>query len=193
MQMENTVSIGRAAQLLGCSGVTLRRWCKQGRIDVKFRTPGSHRRFCLSEVRRLRGEPSNRKVLGYARVSSHDQKKDLATQAQRLTMAGCDAVISDLGSGLNCRKPGLKKLIGEILSGQVGELVITHKDRLLRFGHELIFHLCTLFGVKVRLVDEAISISFEEELTKDVITLMTVFSARLYGRRSHRNKKQLAA
>ena len=128
-------------------------------------------------------------MIGYARVSSHDQKKDLATQALRLRDIGCDEVISDLGSGLNCKKPGLRKLLKKIISGDAAELILLHKDRLLRFGHELVFQLCCWFGVKVTVVNEEKTISFEEELTKDVITLMTVFSARLYGKRSHANRR----
>ena len=189
--MESTVSIGRAAKLLGVSVVTIRRWCASGKIKEKCRTIRNHRRFCLSLLRRLRGEAEGGLVVGYARVSSHDQKKDLATQAERLKMLGCDSVITDLGSGLNCRKAGLKKLIKAILSGEVARLVITHKDRLLRFGHELIFYLCRCFGVVVTVTEESEKIAFEEELTRDVITLMTVFSARLYGRRSHRNRKKV--
>jgi len=130
-------------------------------------------------------------VVGYARVSNHDQKKDLSTQAERLRALGCDTVITDLGSGLNCRKAGLKKLIKIILSGEMSTMVITHKDRLLRFGHELIFYLCRCFGVVVTVTEESEQITFEEELTRDVFTLMTVFSARLYGRRSHQNRKKV--
>ena len=189
--MESTVSIGRAAKLLGVSVVTIRRWCASGKMKEKYRTAGNHRRFCLSLLRRLRGESEGGLVVGYASVSSHDQKKDLSTQAERLRARGCDTVITDLGSGLNCRKAGLKKLIKTILSGEMSRLVITHKDRLLRFGHELIFYLCRCFGVLVTVTEESEKIAFEEELTRDVITLMTVFSARLYGRRSHQNRNKV--
>jgi putative resolvase len=99
------------------------------------------------------------------KVSSHDQKADLVRQSQRL-----------------------KKLLTMIVSGQMSKLILMHKDRLLRFGHELVFHLCALFSVEVEVIEVSKEDTFEVELTKDVITLMTVFSARLYGKRSHQNK-----
>ncbi len=80
-----------------------------------------------------------------------------------------------------------------LLNKQISELHLSHKDRLLRFGHELIFQLCKWSGAAVIIHHEAQAVTFEEELCKDVITLMTVFSARLYAKRSHRNKKQTAA
>ena len=98
-------------------------------------------------------------------------------------------LISDLGSGLNYNKNGLKKLINLITSQQVNTLYLTHKDRLLRFGSELIFSLCKKFGTKVVIVNAAQCATFEQELVQDVIELMTVFSAKLYGKRSHKNKK----
>ena len=80
-----------------------------------------------------------------------------------------------------------------VLSNQVAEVVLTHRDRLLRFGSELIFRICEHFGVKVTVLDESPPSTDEEELTRDVIMLMVVFSARLYGKRSHRNRKKIAA
>ncbi len=104
--------------------------------------------------------------------------------------------ISDLGSGLNYKKKGLKLLINLIFSGQVHTLILNHKDRLLRFGSEIIFYLCDLFKVKVIIVEHIADKSFEEPvrlLSADVIELMTElfvikFSAKLYGKRSHKNK-----
>jgi putative resolvase len=189
--IEASVSIGRAATLLGVSVPTIRRWDKLGKILVRFRTIGDHRRFSMSEIKRIIGVADNRKVVGYARVSSHDQKADLVTQAQRLTDLGCDEVIKDLGSGMNCKKRGLIKLLHMIISGEISKLVLLHKDRLLRFGHELVFKLCEWFAVDIEVTELPEKESFEMELTKDVITLMTVFSARLYGKRSHKNRKAL--
>ena len=125
-------------------------------------------------------EQPSRVTVCYARVSSHDQKADLERQAQRLRRwcaaegLGDVEVISDLGSGLNYRKKGLRRLLRMIALGQLGRLVVIHKDRLLRFGSELLFELC-------------------RQLSADVIELMTVFSARLYGSRSHRNRQSSAA
>ena len=94
--------------------------------------------------------------------------------------------------GMNCKKRGLIKLLGLIVTQQICKLVITHHDRLLRFGHvhELVFTLCQWFSVDVEIIYAKEDEPFEVELTKDVITLMTVFSARLYGKRSHKNRQK---
>ena len=188
----NSISIGQASSLLGVSVVTLRRWNKLGKLN-SFRTFGNHRRFNLNDILDIINPSKNKLHVAYARVSSHDQKKDLETQIKRLELFieknEHKMLISDLGSGLNYKKNGLKKLINLITSSQVNTLYLTHKDRLLRFGSELIFSLCNTFGTKVVIVDAVISSTFEQELAQDVIELMTVFSAKLYGKRSHKNKK----
>jgi predicted site-specific integrase-resolvase len=102
-------------------------------------------------------------------------------------------IIDDLGSGLNYRKRGLRQLIKRICSGRVKRQVLSHKDRLLRFGSELVFTLCEEFGTEVVIINQAEpDIRFEEELAQDVLEIITVFSARLYGRRSHQNRKLIA-
>ncbi len=188
----NSISIGQASSLLGVSVVTLRRWNKLGKLK-SFRTFGNHRRFNLNDILDIINPSKNKLHVAYARVSSHDQKKDLDTQIKRLELFieknEHKMLISDLGSGLNYKKNGLKKLINLITSSQINTLYLTHKDRLLRFGSELIFSLCNTFGTKVVIVDAVISSTFEQELAQDVIELMTVFSAKLYGKRSHKNKK----
>ena len=98
-------------------------------------------------------------------------------------------VLTDVGSGLNYRKRGLRQLINRICSGEVGRLVLSHKDRLLRFGSELVFSLCEHFGVEVIIINASEDSTFEEDLANDVIEIVTVFSARLYGSRSHKNKR----
>ncbi len=98
--------------------------------------------------------------------------------------------IQDLGSGLNYNKKGLKQLLKRIMAGDIGRLVITHKDRLLRFGSELVFAMCEEFNTEVVIVNKSIEeTTFEMELATDMIELITVFSARLYGAKSHKNKR----
>ena len=96
-----------------------------------------------------------------------------------------------MGSGINYKKKGLKSLINSIIDDEVGRIVITHKDRLLRFGAELIFSICEAKAVEVLIINKGEDSSFEEDLAKDVLEIITVFSARLYGSRSHKNKKLL--
>lgn len=188
------VSIGKAAELLGVSVDTLRRWETAGKISTS-RTPRGHRRYDLTE---LYGIPKNGPVeqltIAYARVSSHDQRKDLVRQVQVLESFcasrgwHCE-VLQDLGSGLNYKKKGLTKLIQLICARRIDRLVLTNKDRLLRFGAELIFALCEQFGIEVVLINSPNESSFEEDLAQDVLEIITVFSARLYGSRSRKNKK----
>ncbi len=100
-------------------------------------------------------------------------------------------IISDLGSGMNYHKRGLRRLLEQTLEGQVGRLVVTHKYRLLRFGAELVFAICEAKGVEVVIINRGDEPSFEEDLAKDVLEIITVYSARLYGARSRKNKKLL--
>ena len=190
------VRISQAAKELGISVVTLRRWEASGKIEVE-RTVNGHRRYDLAKLRGViprKPKTSTRVTLAYARVSSHDQKEDLTRQIAMLE-SFCAAngwqyeVIQDLGSGLNYNKRGLRQLIQRICSGEVGRLVITHKDKLLRFGSELVFSFCEHYATEVVIINASEDASFEEELVKDVLEIITVFSARLYGSRSHKNKR----
>ena len=184
--------------LLGISLSTFYRWLKSGVIVETFRTLGGHRRFDLNHLKHMfmNSELEHNRVVIYTRVSSHDQKSDLVRQETKLAEY-CKthnytnvASLSDLGSGLNYKKPGLIKLLKLILNDELDILIINHKDRLLRFGSELIFMLCKHHNIKVLILEDKI-LGFEEELTHNVIELMTVFCAKLYGRRAHQNKVKL--
>ena len=189
--MNNSLSIGKTAKFLGVSTVTLRRWEKSGKIS-SFRTFGNHRRFQESEIIKINNK--EKLHIGYARVSSYDQKEDLIRQSEVLNQAinvKNKMIISDLGSGLNFKKKGLNKLINFVISGQVDSIYLTHKERLMRFGSELFFNICSYFGTKIIILNAVENKSFESTLAEDVIELMTVFSAKLYGKISHKNKKIL--
>lgn len=132
----------------------------------------------------------------YARVSSHDQKKDLEIQAKVLEKHCIDKnlkyiTIKDLGSGLNFKKKGLNKFIEMIVSRKIDTIFLTHKDRLLRFGVDLVVKIGLLFGTKIIFLDDK-KTNFDQELAKDVLEIITVFSAKLYGSRSHKNKQKAA-
>ena len=198
--MSRLLSIKQAANQLGVSVSTLRRWDETG-VLVAQRTPKGHRRYDLSKINpnltRNKVE-QQRKTIAYARVSSHDQKSDLQRQIEILELY-CSAqcwsfeVISDLGSGMNYHKKGLKRLLDDILDNKIDRLVLTHKDRLLRFGAELVFALCEARQVEVVIINQGENLSFEEELAQDVLEIITVFSARLYGSPSKKNKKLIEA
>ena len=198
--MSRLLSIKQAANQLGVSVSTLRRWDETG-VLVAQRTPKGHRRYDLSKINpnltRNKVE-QQRKTIAYARVSSHEQKPDLQRQIEILELY-CSAqgwsfeVISDLGSGMNYHKKGLKRLLDNILDNKIDRLVLTHKDRLLRFGAELVFALCEARQVEVVIINQGENLSFEEELAQDVLEIITVFSARLYGSPSKKNKKLIEA
>ena len=186
------VKIGEASRLLGVNPQTLRRWEESGLITPAKRTPKGTRLYSLQEL--LGVSDKAKPTVGYARVSSNDQKEDLNRQHAVLE-AFCNKngwrteIIRDLGSGMNYKKKGLLHLLDLIVNGQISRIVITHKDRLLRFGAELIFRICEIKGVEVVIINKGEQPSFEEELTQDVMEIMTVFCAKLYGRRSHKSKK----
>ena len=187
------LTIGEMARKLGVAVVTLRRWDRQGKLKPLFRTVGGHRRYG-DEVETSNGDMT----ILYSRVSSHDQKADLERQSQRLALFAevkgwiRRETISDLGSGLNFRKKGLLRLIDMILNRRISRLVLENKDRLLRFGSDLIFRLCAAQGIEVVVVEETPR-SFELDLARDVLEIITVFSSRLYGARSAKRKRPRVA
>jgi putative resolvase len=185
------ITVEEASKLLGVSTKTIRRWENEGKIK-SIRTNGGHRRFLVADL--IGSKTDKSLTIAYARVSSHDQKDDLKRQEIVLesycaTKGYAFELISDMGSGMNYKKKGLIRLIKLICSNQVDRLVLTHKDRLLRFGSELIFSLCEIFGCEVVIINRSEDSTFEEDLASDVIEIITVFSARLYGSRSDKNKK----
>lgn len=196
--MDRIVGISEAAKALGVSITTLRRWEASGKLAAEH-TPGGHRRYDLAKLRPdlyRAGTQSILKTIAYARVSSRDQKADLERQKQVLELycarqGWTFEVIADLGSGMNYNKKGLKRLLDDIIEGRVGRLVITHKDRLLRLGAELVFAICEAKGVEVVILNQGEDTTFEEDLASDVLEIITVFSARLYGSRSRKNQKLL--
>ena len=197
--LRKLVPIQEAAEALGVSAQTLRRWEREGKLLPDERTAGGRRRYDLARLQpeMFRSEAqARRRTVAYARVSSHDQKDDLERQKQVLELYCAQQgwtfeVIADLGSGMNYHKKGLKRLLDAVIDGQIGRLVITHKNRLLRFGAELVFAICEAKNVEVVILNQGEDTTFEEDLAKDVLEIITVFSARLYGSRSRKNQKLL--
>lgn len=162
--MARLVPIGVAAKEVGVNPDTLRRWEEEGRIDPPERTAVGRWRYDLTKLRglELHQAPSQRVTIAYARVSTPGQKDDLGRQVGLLE-SFCAAngwvyeVVSDVGSGLNYNKRGLRQLIKRICDGQVGRLVLSRKDRLLRFGSEPVFSLCERFGKEVVIINASLS------------------------------------
>jgi len=198
--MSKYISIKEAALLIGVCTTTLRRWESEGKFEANHRTLGNHRRYALKDVLNII-KPQNelkipKKTVCYARVSSHDQKQDLITQQNVLEKYVNDhnindvEFINDIGSGLNFKKKGLNKLIKLIITNKIDKIILTHKDRLLRFGSDLIINLAEHYNIKTIILND-VKKSFEEQLAGDVLEIITVFSAKLYGSRSHKNKKSI--
>ena len=192
--MNRLLAIGEAAKVLGVSITTMRRWEKEGKL-LSEPTNSKHRRYDLTKLKpEAFHQEDTRKTVAYARVSSSDQKDDLEQQKQVLELYCAKQgwtfeVVSDLGSGMNYQKKGLKRLLNAIIDDKVDRLVLTHKDRLLRFGAELVFAICEIKSVQVIILNQGEDTTFEEDLAKDVLEIITVFSARLYGSRSRKNQK----
>jgi predicted site-specific integrase-resolvase len=195
--MSRFVAIGEASKAMGVSIATLRRWEAEGKLVPK-RTTAGHRRYDVEKFipELSRAAPDSLRTIAYARVSSHEQKNDLERQKQVLELycvkqGWTFEVIADLGSGMNYRKKGLKRLLDDVIESRVGRLVLTHKDRLSRFGAELVFAICEIKNVEIVILNHGEDTTFEEDLAKDVLEIITVFSARLYGSRSRKNQKLL--
>lgn len=194
--MDKFISIKEASLLVGVTTTTLRRWEECGSFVPHHRTIGNHRRYELGAVLLLTDvqlTTTEKKTICYSRVSSHDQKEDLLRQTKVLELYSAQhnlqnvEYINDIGSGLNFKKKGLNYLLYMILNNKVDKIVLTHKDRLLRFGSDLLINVAKHFMVETVILNTK-TLSFEEELTSDVIEIITVFSAKLYGSRSHKNK-----
>lgn len=189
--------IGKIAKEIGVSLDTLRRWEYEGKITPE-RTSGGHRRYDLDQVLAFVNDKKNKTVekvaIGYARVSTPNKKDDLERQKHVLELY-CAAkgfkyrILEDIGSGLNYEKKGLRELIRLIETNQISHLILNYKDRLLRFGSEIIFEMCRIRGIEVIILNEDEQKSYEEELVDDVLSVITVFSVKLYGSRSHKHKE----
>jgi excisionase family DNA binding protein len=190
------VDIKKASVMLSVSKETLRRWEKEGRITC-LRTEGGHRRYDVDKLREILNESnvlSNKLVIGYCRVSSKKQEGDLERQIKTVEDY-CSSrgyqfkIISDIGSGLNYKKKGLAELITLIQTKEISKIVVNYKDRLIRFGFEMIEHLCKLNHVDIEIINHTEDKTYNEELVDDVLSIITVYSAKLYGQRSHKQLK----
>ena len=184
---------GKAAEMLGVHKVTVIRWIKEGKIKAirigrEFRVPED-------EVKRLlKGKLTNTAVI-YARVSSSDQKSDLERQVEYLK-GYCSArgyaivdILTDVASGLNEKRRGLKKLFDYVVNGKVDVVVVSYKDRLTRFGFKYLEEFFNSHGVRIEVIFGEEPKDLQPELIEDLIAIVSSFASRLYGMRSHKKKK----
>ena len=188
--MSNHVPPRIAAARLGVSTKTLERWLSEGKIKGIF-TPSGQRRYDVDSVISAGSADSTdrRATILYARVSSRSSLSDLEQQVQFLKSHYPDAeLITDIGSGLNFKRKGLQTLLDRILSNTCRVVVVAHKDRLCRFGFDLISSLCARQQTEVLVLNQT-NLSPEREMVEDILAIIHVFSCRLYGLRKY--KKQI--
>ena len=180
-----------AAATLGVHVQTIRNWDEVGKIRT-IRSPGGQRKIPHSEIERMMGELERREVKLYARVSTFAQEGDLERQIQRLKQSYPNAeLFSDYRSGLKFDRKGFLALLEAVQQCRVSKVVVVYEDRLARFGVDLIRRLFASYGTELEVLDSVELSSPEQELAKDLVAIITSFSARLYGLRSHKTKAPL--
>jgi predicted site-specific integrase-resolvase len=178
-----------ASEIIGVNIDTLRRMAKRGELK-HIRTDNGRYLFDVSSfIKRGNPEIQKRKTLCYARVSSRGQKSDLQNQIALLkTKYPETEVIFDFGSGLNFKRKGLQKILDLAYKGELKEIVVTYKDRLCRFGFELVEYILeTQSNAKIVVLNKN-NTAVESELATDLLSIITVFSARMHGLRKYKNQ-----
>ena len=192
------------AKLINRSESTLREWDRKGVLKPQCLTPGGHRMYSeeqLNDFLGLKTTSSNdeaskpKVVVGYCRVSTKKQKDDLERQMEyvktyMLAKGYQFEMITDVGSGINYQKTGLTSLLQRVMRKEVSKIVVLYKDRLVRFGFELIETVCKEFDTEIEIIDQTEKTQ-EQELVEDMIQISTVFSCCLQGKRANKAKKIL--
>jgi predicted site-specific integrase-resolvase len=198
-------NIQQFSERVGVSVKTLQRWDREGKL-TPLRTPSNRRQYTDDHIRQalgLRGiqtVPTPRKIVVYLRVSRQAQRPDLEHQrtaleqfcaARGLTV---DEWIAEIGGGLNFKRPKFLNLVDAIIAGEVSTLIIAHNDRLARFGYDLVTHLCAAHQCELVVLNQE-TLSPEQEMVQDLMTIIHCFSSRLYGLRNYRKslKEALAS
>lgn len=197
--MPKYVSSKEACGLLGVVPLTLRRWEQAGKIKTyRAEGEGTHRYYNVEEYlgrkagkneEDIKLETGVRKRYAYCRVSTRAQKDDLERQVEFIRVRYPDhEIVKDIGSGLNFKRKGLQELLKQAIQGNVEELVVAHKDRLARFGFDLIEWVLEEYSTAEIVVLDSSFRSKQEELVTDLLAIITVFSARVNGFRKYRDK-----
>lgn len=185
MDKEKYVDSKTARDKLGVCNKTLRNWAIDGKIDYIF-TDGGWRKYNIDKYMKNKNIIEKRNVC-YARVSTYDQKNDLANQVQNLVkLYPTYEMVQDIGSGINFKRKGLRRIIDIAISGELGELIITHKDRLCRIGYELIEYILEKYSkAKIKILNDDEKTD-NQIITEDLVEIMTVYSSKIYGKRHGR-------
>lgn len=193
--MSKYYSINEFSKILGVSAQTLRNWDRNGKLHPHHTSSNGYRYYSheqLSQVMNVKPN-LNRITIGYCRESSHKHKDDLERQIENvklyLTAKGQPfEIISDIGSGINYKKKGLQELVKRITQNQVEKVVVLYKDRLFRFGFELIEYIASLYNCEIEIIDNTEKTE-QQELVEDLVQIVTVFSCKLQGKRANKARK----
>tara|TARA_B100001964_G_C14109403_1_gene543042 strand:- start:405 stop:977 length:573 start_codon:yes stop_codon:yes gene_type:complete len=176
----------KASKILGVCTRTLKNWEEKGKIEV-YRTPTGHRRYKVQtdKVSQKKKKQKPTKYI-YARVSSKKQQKHLQNQIDALKQKyPKHTVISDIGSGLNYKRKGFKRILDQLYERDIQEIVVASKDRLVRFGYEFFEHTFEKFGARI-ICENSKGQDPDRELAEDILAITTVFSARIHGSRKYK-------
>lgn len=182
------------AELIGVSVPTLQRWDREGILKA-HRTPTNRRYYTKEQYLKYINEPieNQRKVIGYLRVSSRNQTDDLKNQKQFIKQF-CNAkgivvddYMIDIGSGLNYKRKNWNELLDQVMNNEIETIYITYKDRFIRFGYEWFENLCHKHDTKIVILNDK-DTSPQQELVEDLISIIHVFSCRIYGLRKYKKK-----
>jgi predicted site-specific integrase-resolvase len=193
MSNKKFITSKKATEILGIHINTLRNWEANNQIE-SIRTPGNTRLYNIDSFLLERStELSSKRNICYSRVSSRPQLKELENQVEFLkSKYPSHDVIKDIGSGLNYKRKGLQSILELAMQGNLGEVVVAHKDRLCRFGIELIQFIIESSGGSLVVLDSSEN-SPEQEMVKDLTSIIHVFSCRLHGLRKYKTKIKEAA
>ncbi|MBQ7475931.1 MAG: IS607 family transposase [Selenomonadaceae bacterium] len=187
-------TINKFSKIVGVTPQTLRNWDKTGKLKPHHTTSSGYRYYSEEQLNQvLKTKIKTKIVIGYCRVSSPKQKDDLERQIENvktylLAQGKSFEIISDIGSGINCKRKGLLELLGRINRDEVEKIVVLYKDRLSRFGFELIEYVASLHGCEIEIIDNTQKTE-QEELVEDLVQIITVFSCKLQGKRAHKARK----
>jgi putative resolvase len=180
----------KACEILGVHFKTLYNWVDNGKIDA-IRTPGGKRLYnvdkYIKENINVETKEIKKRKICYCRVSSNGQKDDLNRQMiYMMTKYPSYELIKDVGSGLNLNRKGLQHIIDYAIAGEIDEVVVAHKDRLCRFGYDMVEYIITKYSKGKIVVLEQEHLSPTEEMTVDLVSIINVFSARINGLRKYK-------
>jgi predicted site-specific integrase-resolvase len=195
--MNHYVTPKTAREILGVSNNALKEWDAKNLIKT-IRTPGGKRLYDIAPVQQQhktqkQSENQAQKRVCYCRVSAINQKTDLEKQIKAMQELFPEAIIiTDIGSGINFKRKGLRSILEQASKGSISEVVVTDRDRLCWFAFELIEWMLQINGVKLMVLNQSMgSIEPNSELIDDVLAIINVFNCRINGqRRYHKSQKQ---